>query len=324
MWQSVIEGFVLGIQTGTVCLMTCTPIYLPYLMTEDRSIMKSMLAVMEISAGRFFSYLLFGALAGLAGASISSINRHFFSSIAYIILTVYMLLTVFRTHRNEKSCFVPKVIRITKSAFLLGVLTGINFCPSFLIALSGGIESGGVITGILLFLGFFFGTTLYLIPLGFAGGLTQITYLKKIARILSVLVAIWFFYKGGKGLYEYFNADKISEDRLVEAFEPGKQIIIISTEDNLGYFTSLRDSVIFRQNITPELKTDFPENIEIKDNSLLFIDAYFYDSYTNKTLIRDYDCIIIEKDYSINKIITFLNSHVFKSEKKLEWNIRNQ
>ena len=47
-----------------------------------------------------------------------------------------VLLNVFRTHREGKSCRMPRWAAMSKSAFLLGLFTGINFCPSLLIALS--------------------------------------------------------------------------------------------------------------------------------------------------------------------------------------------
>ena len=71
MLTTLIEGFILGISTGTLCLVTCTPIYIPYLMSEDRKFGRNFIKVFEISAGRFFSYIAFGALAGFLGGILS-------------------------------------------------------------------------------------------------------------------------------------------------------------------------------------------------------------------------------------------------------------
>ena len=86
MIKTLIEGTILGLTTGTACLVTCSPIYLPYLISEDRKLSKGIIAVLEISAGRFVSYLAFGAIAGYTGAQIASVNRELFTSIAYILL----------------------------------------------------------------------------------------------------------------------------------------------------------------------------------------------------------------------------------------------
>ena len=45
MLTTLIEGFILGISTGTLCLVTCTPIYIPFLMSEDRKFGKNFIKV---------------------------------------------------------------------------------------------------------------------------------------------------------------------------------------------------------------------------------------------------------------------------------------
>ncbi|MBN2829016.1 MAG: sulfite exporter TauE/SafE family protein, partial [Candidatus Cloacimonetes bacterium] len=140
MLKTLTEGFLLGLTTGTTCLVTCTPIYLPFIVAEKRSILRNLLKVMEISMGRFVSYLAFGAAAGYLGGSIASLDRTLFTGIAYILITIFMFLSFFRLTRKEKSCHIPKFVNFTRSAFLLGVFTGINFCPSFLIALSKAVD----------------------------------------------------------------------------------------------------------------------------------------------------------------------------------------
>ena len=105
-------------------------------MAERKDLLKSLAKLMEISAGRFVAYILFGALAGYFGSNIEPLSRDVFTGVSYILLSVFLLLNVFRTHREGKSCRMPRWAAMSKSAFLLGLFTGINFCPSFLIALS--------------------------------------------------------------------------------------------------------------------------------------------------------------------------------------------
>jgi len=40
MFQILAKGFSLGLTLGTTCLVTCTPIYIPYLISEDRKLGK--------------------------------------------------------------------------------------------------------------------------------------------------------------------------------------------------------------------------------------------------------------------------------------------
>jgi len=220
MFETLINGAALGLATGTSCLATCSPIYLPYLISEDRKLGKSLLAVMEISAGRFVSYLAFGALAGFAGAKIATTNREVFTSIAYILLSIYLVFSAVRTHRKTKGCNIPKMTKFTKNGIFLGILTGINFCPSFLIALSKAVDLGGVTSGMMLFLGFFFGTSVFLIPLAFIGQLSKVSLIKMVAQYASIFVAIWVTIAGVNGLKHYYEHQKSAENtRYVEVFK---------------------------------------------------------------------------------------------------------
>ena len=317
MIKVLLEGFFLGISTGSLCLMTCSPIYLPYIMTSDRKLSRSLLAIGEISIGRFISYLTFGALAGFAGANINAIDRNLFGAIANILLSIYLVLTVVRTHRSDKKCHVPRIAAITKSGILLGILTGINFCPAFLIALSEAMNLGGVISGILLFGGFFFGTTLYLIPLAFASLLTQIHKMKYIARILSLIVAAWFIGKGAIGLYEHFQPQPVFEGRIIDVLAPKSKVAVLSSDEHLTYFQALRDSVdgkilsnvsFFKQD------QSLPDSL-MELNYIFLID----DSLPLTKDLENEDHILIEADYDIGFMLNWLKKYTFRTEKAFSW-----
>ncbi len=119
MLKTLIEGFALGLSTGSACLVTCSPIYLPWLTAENNSVLRSLYKIMEISFGRFISYLLFGSLAGYFGTKISPMNREWFTGISYLLLCVFLVLNSFRTNRHDKRCLVPKWAKISQSPFIL-------------------------------------------------------------------------------------------------------------------------------------------------------------------------------------------------------------
>ncbi|MFO7896488.1 MAG: sulfite exporter TauE/SafE family protein, partial [Candidatus Cloacimonadales bacterium] len=320
MFTTIAEGFFLGLATGSTCLATCTPIYIPYMLTEERSFLKSLATVVEISAGRFFSYLAFGALAGFAGAQISSINRTLFTSIAYILLSLYLVLSVVRTHKKSRKCHVPKAFGITKSGFLLGILTGINFCPSFLIALSKAIDLSGAFAGTQLFFGFFFGTTIFLIPIAFLGGLAKLKEMAFAAKIASILVAIWFTYAGVQGLVKYFSPAELAENsRMVEAFVPKQSITIVSSSEHWDYFSKLKAEIEKMHNgdLNLLLAEDF---IEAKA-PLIMIDRSLVHQNHQKLATVDY--FSIEAGYPLEKMLKFMNSYAFSTSKYLQWEFTN-
>ncbi|MBN1948658.1 MAG: sulfite exporter TauE/SafE family protein [Candidatus Cloacimonetes bacterium] len=227
----LVRGWLLGIATGTTCLSTCLPVYLPYLLTEERTGKQSFRIVLEITIGRFLSYIAFGAIFGFVGSRLPVESRSFFTSLAYVLLSIYLVISFFRIHRNSRHCRNLMWMQLTRNPFLLGILTGISFCPAFLIAVSNAIEISGVLSGISLFAGFFLGTSLFIIPISFLGALSRITNLRKIALAASILVAIFFFYKGISGLIQ-FQQVRIQENNAsdslltAESFLAGDSLFI--------------------------------------------------------------------------------------------------
>jgi len=326
MLQTLIEGFILGLSTGTLCLMTCTPIYLPYLISEDRKISKGIFTVIEISVGRFFSYLAFGAVAGYTGAQISSIDRELFTSIAYILLSAYLVLSAVRTRKKEKKCHIPKITKFTKSAFLLGVLTGISFCPAFLIALSKAVNLGGAFSGMMLFLGFFVGTSVFLIPLAFVGQLSKITKMKLMAQFASIFIAVWFTFSGVKGLIHTYEHKKLEDQpgRIVEAFNPHKPLIVFSSEENMEYFSAVRDSsAIYHHNEVHFLLYDIAViDTMTAANYVFFVDSSLLEDKKIEKNLEKFDYFFIESDYPITRMLNFLRVYTFKTQKQVHWEFK--
>ncbi len=205
----LVQGFMLGLTLGMTCLSTCGPIYAPYLMMKQSDWWGSIKNLLWIIVGRFITYLLFGIVAGLLGQSIGNLDRSFFTPIAYIFFSILLLITAFRTHRHTKGCDPARWSRFADSPFLLGVITGINFCPGFLIALTKAVDLAGPVSGALFFFAFFISTTLFLLPLSVFGPLQKVIQwcsgrgskkevvittqtLRKVGIISSVLVASWF------------------------------------------------------------------------------------------------------------------------------------
>ncbi len=314
MLKTLIEGFTLGLSTGTLCLVSCTPIYLPYLVSEDRSFAKNIWKVMEISLGRFFSYIVFGLMAGWLGSNIGTINRDLFTGIAYILLSIFLVMSVLRTKKKGKGCHVPKMLKVTSSAFLLGVFTGINFCPSFLIALSKAVDLAGPISGALLFMGFFLGTSIFLIPLAFSGFLAQIKKLKLVAQIASIAIAVWFIYSGATKVYDYIKESN-QEYYIVEATSAEYSMVLISSQDTGANFLTLTDSLFsFKKDqftLINDSMIEASELEEFNDNTILLIEKKLI-TEANHEALQKYHHFIITKDIPAENILAFLRNTKMK------------
>ncbi len=200
MLESLSEGLALGLATGTACLASCGPVYATYLMSEERRGWQPLRVIFLLSLGRFVAYAGFGAAIGLLGGYISISVRMPLAYAGYLLFSVYLIVSVARIHRACSGCGVSRFMRITRSPFLLGILTGFSICPSFLMAITGAFEASGALAGALLFTGFFAGTTVYMLPFALFGMLTKLRWITTAARFLAVAVAVYFGVVGVRGL----------------------------------------------------------------------------------------------------------------------------
>jgi sulfite exporter TauE/SafE len=276
---------------------------------------------MEISGGRFIAYLIFGALAGWFGSFLPHHQRTLFTGISYILLSVFLVLNVVRTHRTEKCCKIPAWTKFTHSAFMLGIVTGVNFCPSFLIALTKSVDLGGALGGVLLFMGFFVGTTIFLIPLAFSGLLTAIGKVKIAARYASLLIAIWFIWQGGHNIYKAWQDSKAvvinPMDQKFTAFvftTPLDSLYANALSDSLSKVYPSKPAVIKYSVLNPDQLYFSPSS-----TVLFFTASLWKDEYETKLGKNNY--VIIPAGFSIPQAINFLKSYDFKvkPDKGFHW-----
>lgn len=188
----IAEGIVLGLATGPLCVVSCGPVYAPYLMQKHRTTLQSICALLQISAGRFVTYFIIGLLAGALGTQITDIKRSEFTATAYILFSIFLVSSALRTGKCDEGCRMAGWSRFVEIPFILGMATGISFCPSFLLALTKAVDRGGMSAGALLFGAFFVGTNIYFIPFVLFGIMGKTYRLRTIARIASFIVALWF------------------------------------------------------------------------------------------------------------------------------------
>lgn len=316
------SGFSLGLITGTACFATCGPIYMPYLIQRKLSAIQSVFMVLEISAGRFISYILFGLLAGFLGQSISSFTEHreIFTAIAYIAFSIMLFVSAFRTNQKEKGCAVKKWHKFADTPFLLGVFTGINFCPSFLIALTSAVSLDGPVSGAVLFFGFFAGTSLFLLPLSVFGILGNVKVLRTIGIAASVLIGSYFIVVAIITITHITNTSKtvISESGVVSLLDDTPLFILSSETEN----TETLKIVI--QESRKGTVTIINEENNISDSCYVFVTTGYSDTVmaSAKGMMKPSRFIIVlpEVDSTgytttyANSVVTYFNKYYFKSD----------
>jgi sulfite exporter TauE/SafE len=193
--EAISQGVLLGLSTGIFCLVTCAPVYVPFVLSEDRKLWGNILAVGEIATGRLIAYLLFGLILGIIGTQISGPWLNKAIGITMILLSVLMLIFVVTTKWPHFGLCKLSKKYVNYPAFF-GFLTGINVCPPFLLAMSIALSYTSIAGSITLFGGFFVGTSFYLIllvPLGLAA---KVESIRQIGLITTVMSGVLFLVLG--------------------------------------------------------------------------------------------------------------------------------
>lgn len=240
MTESLVRGAALGLATGVTCLASCGPVYAAYLLGEKRSALGSVRIILLLNLGRFAAYAAFGAAAGLLGGAVPSEFRIPLSAAGYILFATYLILSAVRVQKSCGGCSTSRLLSFTRSAFLLGVLTGFSICPAFLIALTSAFESSGAVGGMLHFMGFYAGTTVYMLPFAFLGLLTHRAWFTGAARVLSVIVAVYFLAFGIRMLVRHFSPEPIPAGGA--SAPEGEEIYSVPDQDTLYLLTDPGDS----------------------------------------------------------------------------------
>jgi sulfite exporter TauE/SafE len=197
------QGFLLGLASGTTCLAYCAPVLLPFLLGEGQRVRQNWVILGKFLGGRLGGYLLFGLIAWAVNRLIleDSGVRTPVLGVAYVVLAV--LLIVYGVVRTPSACAGelkgarawlgrwPALLPVG-----LGFLTGLNVCPPFLMAFAAAAGTGALWQSLLFFGAFFLGTSLYFLPLPFLGAFRRFQPLRIIGKFAAVIVAVYYLVMG--------------------------------------------------------------------------------------------------------------------------------
>lgn len=200
MFGFISSGLLLGLSTGMYCLGACLPLLFPYLVMEKRGFKENALMLIEFSLGRLLGYVVIGLLAGLIGMQVQSLL--FKKILAVIMIFSAILLIMVSVGKSFPHLGFCRLInnnpQIKKSHFIFGLLIGINICPPFVVGVSYVVQLGSICGGILFFLGFFIGSTLFFLPLLGSSWFSKKDNLRTSAAVSAMLAGLWFL---GYGIF---------------------------------------------------------------------------------------------------------------------------
>jgi len=203
MMRIILEGLLLGLSAGIYCLGACFIFFMPYLLVEGKQrIWENFGKILSFMMGRFIAYISFALIMGFLGSSYRDIFTARFSYICLIVASSFMLIYAL-SHSFGDSGFCAPFIRrfsLMRVPFFLGLFTGLNPCPPFLVGVARLWTLNNIIGGVVLFIAFFLGTSVYMIPLVFVSYFNKKERIKQIGLMVALLSSIWFLFVGIAGL----------------------------------------------------------------------------------------------------------------------------
>ncbi len=201
----MLQGFLLGLSTGVTCLAYCSPVLVPYLLGEGKSIRQTSGTLSQFLLGRLLGYLLFAVFAWLASYYLSTLTdrRELLTGVVYILLALLMLW--YGMLQPAAPCagrsLRDRAMQLKQSQpallpLLMGLFTGLNLCPPFLLAFAAAGENPTLGYSLLFFLSFFGGTALFFLPVPLLGGCKNVPQLKTIGRLAAAVMSVYYFYTG--------------------------------------------------------------------------------------------------------------------------------
>jgi hypothetical protein len=199
------QGFFLGLANGTVCVAYCAPVLVPYILGKGENTLENFSTLAKFLLGRLLGYMAFALLAWATNKIIleNTIYKELILGLTYIILAVLMFF--YGIINSHTFCSVKRAKKLlSKFSFvnskllpiMLGLFTGLNLCPPFLIAFTGATVSGSILGSMSFFFMFFIATSLYFLPIPFIGMIKNHGELKYIGKMAAIIMSLYYLYMG--------------------------------------------------------------------------------------------------------------------------------
>lgn len=193
------KALLLGLSTGPFCLGFCLPVLFPLTCAAGRGTLRGRARTLaEFSLGRLIAYLGFGALIGFLGQSMIAPWSARIAGGAILCLALLLLgFGIMNTFPRLGLCrHMQRILPTRGFSVLMGLFTGLNACPPFLLAVAYVFTLGDVGGGLAFFAVYFMVTSLYMIPMLFVGHAAKHAPVRWIAQISSLLAGVAFAWMG--------------------------------------------------------------------------------------------------------------------------------
>jgi len=194
------DSFILGLSSGSACLVTCGMVMFPYLMSGSANFKRISIDLSLFLLTRLIVYFILATVAWYFGQALFSnkVIRNIVPGILYIVFAVMLVWYSIEKNR-EKHCPAKIVGNVNNHKLVpvfLGIVNSIGFCPALFLILTKGAVQGTIIQSYLDFLAFFTGSALWFLPVPFAGKVRKKVILETIGILATGLAGLIFMIKG--------------------------------------------------------------------------------------------------------------------------------
>jgi sulfite exporter TauE/SafE len=194
------DSLILGLSSGSACLVTCGMVMFPYLMAGSAGVKKIAIDLSLFLFTRFLVYLLLATVSWYFGQAIFSnqVVRNFVPGILYIVFAI-MLVWYSISNSRTKDCPAKIVTTVENKRLVpvvLGIVNSLGFCPALFLIITKGATQVSLAQSYLAFLAFFLGSSIWFLPLPLAGKIRKKEVLKTIGILATGLAGIIFLIKG--------------------------------------------------------------------------------------------------------------------------------
>ena len=194
------ESFVLGLSSGSACLVTCGMVMFPYLMAGSAGVRRIASDLSVFLVTRLIIYFILATAVWLFGQALfsSTFIRIYVTAILYIVFAV-MLIWYSIVRKRKQDCPAKMVTEVNNKKLIpvfLGIVNSLGFCPALLLILTKGAVQGTLVQSWIVFLAFFAGSSLWFFPLPLAGKLRKQKIIETVGILATGLAGTIFIIKG--------------------------------------------------------------------------------------------------------------------------------
>jgi hypothetical protein len=198
--EAMADSFILGLSGGSACLVTCGIVMFPYLMSGSAGVKKIAADISVFLLTRALVYFILATAAWYFGQALfsSAAMRNIVPGILYLVFAI-MLIWYSISRNRKKECPAAIVTSIDNKRLIpvfLGIVNSLGFCPALLIIITKGSTQDTLTASWLSFLAFFAGSSLWFLPLPFAGRIRKKQVIETVGILATGLAGIIFLIKG--------------------------------------------------------------------------------------------------------------------------------